>query len=252
MERVAVIMAGGRGERLWPKSRKDCPKQFLAIGKDNKSLIVQTVERMQKLTCLKNIFIVTGRDYYDLTRSQLPELPEDNIICEPMGKNTTACIGYACQIIKKRIGDAIMMVVPSDHLIRRIKSFTSDLRKCCTLAERHNTIVTVGITPTKPETGFGYIKVHKEKPIEKRYQHTEENRAPGAWLSRRARRFGTKRYKSINTTVRKQTPTMPFRRTIIPVTTARKGICSTAASWMEFPKTSTTSERTMAITKTTV
>ena len=166
MERVAVIMAGGRGERLWPKSRKDCPKQFLAIGKDNKSLIVQTVERMQKLTCLKNIYIVTGRDYYDLTRSQLPELPEDNIICEPMGKNTTACIGYACQIIKKRIGDAIMMVVPSDHLIKRIKSFTSDLRKCCTLAERHNTIVTVGITPTKPETGFGYIKVHKDKPIE--------------------------------------------------------------------------------------
>ena len=123
MERVAVIMAGGRGERLWPKSRKDQPKQFLFLGGEDKSLIVQTVERMKALTGIKNVFIVTSRDYFEITRKQLPDLPVENIICEPMGKNTTACIGYACQVIKKRMGDAIMMVVPSDHVIKDVKSF---------------------------------------------------------------------------------------------------------------------------------
>ncbi len=93
MKRVAVIMAGGRGERLWPKSRKGHPKQFLSLGGDNKSLIVQTVERMNAITDIENIYIVTGRDYFDITHKQLPELPVENIICEPMGKNTTACIG---------------------------------------------------------------------------------------------------------------------------------------------------------------
>ena len=166
MERVAVIMAGGRGERLWPKSRKKHPKQFLSLGGGDESLIYQTVERMRKITDISKIFIVTGKDYYDITHEQLPELPVENIICEPMGKNTTACIGYACQIIKKRMGDAIMMVVPSDHVIKDEEAFASDLKKCCSLAESEKVIVTVGITPTKPETGFGYIKLHKDKPIE--------------------------------------------------------------------------------------
>lgn len=166
MERVAVIMAGGRGERLWPKSRKNQPKQFLSLGGGNKTLIAQTVERMQHLTDINNIYVVTGKDYFDITHEQLPELPVENIICEPMGKNTTACIGYAAQIIKKRMGDAIMMVVPSDHVIQDVKAFASDLDKCCKIADELKTIVTVGITPTKPETGFGYIKLHKEKPIE--------------------------------------------------------------------------------------
>lgn len=166
MERVAVIMAGGRGERLWPKSRKNQPKQFLSLGGENVSLIAQTVERMERITGIENVYIVTGRDYFDITHKQLPRLPVENIICEPMGKNTTACIGYACQIIKKRKGDAIMMVVPSDHVIKNVDAFCSDLNKCCELAEKENAIVTVGITPTKPETGFGYIKLHKNKPIE--------------------------------------------------------------------------------------
>lgn len=166
MEKVAVIMAGGRGERLWPKSRKKHPKQFLSLGGGDESLIYQTVERMRKITDIDKIFIVTGKDYKDITHEQLPELPEENIICEPMGKNTTACIGYACQVIKKRMGDAIMMVVPSDHVIKDEAAFASDLKKCCALAESEKVIVTVGITPTKPETGFGYIKVHKDKPIE--------------------------------------------------------------------------------------
>ena len=165
MERVAVIMAGGKGERLWPKSRKSCPKQFLSLCGEKETLIVSTVERMKALTSIENIYIVTGKDYRDITLAQLPELPPENVICEPMGKNTTACIGYASQIIKKKYGDAIMMVVPSDHFIKDVKAFASDLEKCCEIAEQNRTIVTIGITPTRPETGFGYIKVNKKMPI---------------------------------------------------------------------------------------
>lgn len=166
MKKVAVIMAGGRGERLWPKSRKAMPKQFLSLCGEKDTLIASTVNRMKRLTDAENIYVVTGSDYFDITREQLPELPAENIICEPMGKNTTACIGYSAQIIKKKYKDAIMMVVPSDHVIKDVDAFSSDLEKCCEIAERNNTIVTVGITPTRPETGFGYIKLHKNKPID--------------------------------------------------------------------------------------
>lgn len=166
MERVAVIMAGGKGERLWPMSRRGCPKQFLSLCGERDTLIESTVNRMKALTDIDKIYIVTGRDYKDITESQIPEIPEENILCEPMGKNTTACIGYACQIVKKKYGDAIMMVVPSDHFIKDIEAFAADMEKCCDIAESLNTIVTLGIKPTRPETGFGYIKVNKNAPVE--------------------------------------------------------------------------------------
>ncbi|MBE6610221.1 MAG: mannose-1-phosphate guanylyltransferase [Ruminococcaceae bacterium] len=166
MERVAVIMAGGRGERLWPKSRKGFPKQFLSMCGEQRSLIASTVERMKDLTDIRKIFVVTGEEYCDITRDQLPELPAENIICEPMGKNTTACIGLAAQIVKKRFGDAIMIAAPSDHVIKDVAAFSADLGKCCEIAEKRGTVVTVGITPTRPETGFGYIKLCKDRPVE--------------------------------------------------------------------------------------
>ena len=173
MKKVAVIMAGGKGERLWPKSRLVKPKQFLTVGGGTESMITLTVKRMQQLTDIENIFIVTGRDYFDLTREQLPALPVQNILCEPESKNTTACIGYAVEVIKKkyaedmkRDGDVIVMVVPSDHIINNSEAFASDMEKCCKVAEENKTIVTVGISPSHPETGFGYIKVDKKRPIE--------------------------------------------------------------------------------------
>lgn len=173
MKRVAVIMAGGKGERLWPKSRAERPKQFLTLGGETESMIRLTVKRMLKLTAIENIFVVTGKQYFDLTKEQLPSLPEQNILCEPEGKNTTACIGYAAEVVKKRYdedmkrdGDIVMMVVPSDHIIKDTEAFASDLEKCCRIAEENKTIVTVGIRPTRPETGFGYIKVDKKRPIE--------------------------------------------------------------------------------------
>lgn len=166
-------MAGGKGERLWPKSRTQRPKQFLALGGESESMIRLTVKRMLKLTEIDNIFIVTGTQYYDITHEQLPSLPTKNILCEPEGKNTTACIGFACEVVKKRYAkdieadeDIVMMVVPSDHIISNDEAFVSDMEKCCAIAEENNTIVTVGITPKRPETGFGYIKVDKKRPIE--------------------------------------------------------------------------------------
>ncbi len=166
MVKVALIMAGGRGERLWPKSRRACPKQYLSLDGEGETLIQSTVKRMTELTDIRNVFVVTGKEYFDLTSKQLSQLPKENIICEPMGKNTAPCIGYALQVIKKRYGNATVMVVPSDHYIKDTTAFASDLDKCCHLAELCNTVVTVGITPTKPETGFGYIKLNKRKPID--------------------------------------------------------------------------------------
>ena len=166
-------MAGGKGERLWPKSRISKPKQFLALGGGEESMIVLTVRRMLRLTEIENIFIVTGEAYYDIVREQLPELPAENILCEPEPKNTTACIGFAAEVVRKRLaddmkqdGDVMMMVVPSDHMINDTDAFAADLEKCCRIAEENKTIVTVGISPTRPETGFGYIKVDKKRPVE--------------------------------------------------------------------------------------
>lgn len=173
MKKVAVIMAGGKGERLWPKSRISKPKQFLALGGGTETMISMTVKRMQRLTEIENIFIVTGEAYYDIVREQLPDLPAQNILCEPEPKNTTACIGFASAVVKKRYaeyikqdGDVIMMVVPSDHMISDTDAYVSDMEKCCRIAEEDSTIVTVGISPTHPETGFGYIKVDKKRPVE--------------------------------------------------------------------------------------
>ena len=177
MKKVAVIMAGGKGERLWPKSRISKPKQFLTLGGGEESMIVLTVKRMLKLTDIENIFIVTGEAYYDIVREQIPDLPAENILCEPEPKNTTACIGFAAEVVKKRFsedmkrdGDVMMMVVPSDHMISDTVAFASDMEKCCEIAAANKTIVTVGISPTRPETGFGYIKVDKKRPIEG-YEH---------------------------------------------------------------------------------
>ena len=173
MKKVAVIMAGGKGERLWPKSRVDKPKQFLALGGGTESMIALTVKRMLELTEIENVFIVTGEAYYDIVHEQIPDLPVQNILCEPEPNNTPACIGFASAVVRKRYaedikqdGDVMVMMVPSDHMINDTAAFASDLKKCCDIAEANKTIVTVGISPTRPETGFGYIKVDKKRPIE--------------------------------------------------------------------------------------
>ena len=191
MKTTALIMAGGRGERFWPRSRKNLPKQFLSLTGDGRTMIQLTVERILPLVDMEDIFIATNKDYKELVKKQLPELPEENILCEPVGRNTAPCIGLGAMHIAKKYEDALMMVLPSDHLIKYNKMFVSTLKEACQIAEENSNLVTIGITPDYAETGYGYIKFNPniskgqafavdrfvEKPtreVAKEYLETEE------------------------------------------------------------------------------
>jgi len=158
MNITALIMAGGRGERFWPKSRKNYPKQFLSLTGDGKSMIQLTVERISSIVKLTDIYIATNKDYKALVLEQLPGLPEANVLCEPVGRNTAPCIGLGAMYIAKKYHDALMLVLPSDHLIKFNKMFLKTLKDASEVAEKDNNLVTIGITPDYPETGYGYIK----------------------------------------------------------------------------------------------
>ncbi|MCR4924189.1 MAG: NTP transferase domain-containing protein [Lachnospiraceae bacterium] len=163
MKKTALIMAGGRGERFWPRSRKKLPKQFLSLTDDGKTMLQLTVERLLPIVDLEDIFIATNKDYYPLVMEQLPKLPPRNIICEPMGRNTAPCIALGAAHISKKYEEALMLVLPSDHLIKLTDIFQETLRDACLVAEQDDNIVTVGIKPQYPETGYGYIKFLKDK-----------------------------------------------------------------------------------------
>jgi len=165
MQKTALIMAGGRGERFWPRSRQNMPKQFLSLTDDGKTMIQLTVERILPLVAMEDIFIVTNRSYKDLVREQLPDLPEENILCEPVGKNTAPCIGLGAVHMAKRYRDSVMMVLPSDHLIKYTSLFLNTLSDACDVAEQGENLVTLGIAPDSPETGYGYIKFQPEQTL---------------------------------------------------------------------------------------
>lgn len=158
MKKTALIMAGGRGERFWPKSRKTLPKQFLSLTDDGKTMIQLTVERILPIVDIKDIYIATNQDYKQLVSQQLPELPEENILCEPVGRNTAPCIGLGAMHIASKYEDSLMIVLPSDHLIKYSTMFLSSLNSACDIAQKRENLVTIGITPDYPETGYGYIK----------------------------------------------------------------------------------------------
>lgn len=161
MKKTALIMAGGRGERFWPKSRKNLPKQFLSLTNDGKTMIQLTVERILPLVDIKDIYIATNEAYKKLVQEQLPALPAENILCEPVGRNTAPCIGLGAAHIHHKYEDAVMIVLPSDHLIKNNAMFAQTLEEACTIAEEGHNLVTLGITPNYPETGYGYIKANQ-------------------------------------------------------------------------------------------
>jgi mannose-1-phosphate guanylyltransferase len=163
MRLVALIMAGGRGERFWPKSRKKLPKQFLSLTDDGKTMIQLTVERILPLIKMEDIFISTNKDYRALVHEQLSQIPDENIICEPYGRNTAPCIGLGAVHISKKYDDAIMFVLASDHLIKYNSMFLSTLKDAALIAEVNTNLVTIGITPDYPETGYGYIKFNPDQ-----------------------------------------------------------------------------------------
>lgn len=169
MKKTALIMAGGKGERFWPKSRQSLPKQFLSLTNDGKTMIQLTVERILPLVNLEDIYIATNANYKHLVLEQLPGLPEENILCEPVGRNTAPCIGLGAVHIQRKYEDAIMIVLPSDHLIKYNDIFTETLNNACDVAETGSNLVTIGITPNYPETGYGYIKADKNRPLKKTF-----------------------------------------------------------------------------------
>ena len=166
--RYCVIMAGGVGARFWPLSRTDRPKQFLDIMGMGKTLLQQTFDRFLNVFDKENILVVTNEIYGDLVKEQLPELGEENILLEPVRRNTAPCIAYAAYKIKQRNPEASMIVAPSDHLIVKEDKFLQVVQQGLDFIEGQEALLTLGITPSRPETGYGYIQMDKDsKPKSK-------------------------------------------------------------------------------------
>ncbi len=153
----AVIMAGGVGSRFWPSSRERTPKQLLKIL-DSGTMIQSTVNRTQPLVPAANIFVVTNIVQYDAIVRQLPFIPKENILIEPVGRNTAPCIGLAALWVEKIDPEGIMIVLPADHLIQREKEFIRIVNLAVSVAGESNGLLTIGIKPSHPETGYGYIQ----------------------------------------------------------------------------------------------
>ena len=168
---IAVIMAGGRGERFWPKSQCSLPKQLLPIA-GARTMLQETVDRVRPLVTEKNIYIATGESLLKKVKSQLPSLPEKNIISEPVGRNTAACIGLAAIKVKREHPRSTMVVLAADHLIREGEQFLEIIKIGAETAGKTGNLVTLGIKPTRPETGYGYIKIRSQNS-EFRSQNSE-------------------------------------------------------------------------------
>jgi mannose-1-phosphate guanylyltransferase len=153
-----AIMAGGIGSRFWPLSRVNHPKQFLDILGTGKTLIQQTFERFEKLVPIENIYVVTANEYIDITGHQLPQLPKENIIGEPYRKNTAPCIAYISFKLQQLNPEASLIVAPADHLILQEDKFLETCEDALQFVNHFNALVTIGVTPTYPNTGYGYIQ----------------------------------------------------------------------------------------------
>lgn len=158
-----LIMAGGVGSRFWPKSRNRFPKQFIDILGTGKSLLQLTHQRFLNVSQNENIFILTNEIYADLVKEQLPEIPEANILLEPSRNNTAPCIAYATYKILQQNPNANIVVAPSDHLILKEAVFDEKVRQALSFAANNDALLTLGISPTRPDTGYGYIEYHTEK-----------------------------------------------------------------------------------------
>lgn len=158
-----VIMAGGIGSRFWPMSRTDHPKQFLDILGTGRTLLQQTYDRSLAVCPKENILVVTNASYRDLVLRQLPDLTDEQVLLEPARRNTAPCIAYAAFHIHAKNPEACMVVAPSDHLILKEEAYTKLVNKALKVAAAEDALITLGIKPTRPDTGYGYIQF-KEEP----------------------------------------------------------------------------------------
>ena len=164
MDTHVVIMAGGIGSRFWPMSTPDLPKQFVDILGVGKTLIQMTVDRFLPVCLMTRFWVVTGERYVGLVKEQLPQIPEDHIIAEPEARSTAPCIAYACWKIRKKYPDANIVFTPADALVLDQKEFVRVINSALDFTSKGHRIVTVGIKPSRPETGYGYIA--EGEPIE--------------------------------------------------------------------------------------
>ena len=165
-ETYCVIMAGGVGSRFWPLSQEETPKQFIDILGTGRTLIQQTYDRFEPICPKENFFIVTSSSYRQIVLEQLPEIDPKNILCEPSRRNTAPCIAYASERIRLNNPNAKIIVSPADHLILKEDDFREVIIKGLDFVSKSDTLLTLGIKPAHPETGYGYIQV-EEKPTNK-------------------------------------------------------------------------------------
>ena len=159
-----VIMAGGVGSRFWPMSTPERPKQFIDVLGVGKTLLQLTVERFGTLVAPENIWVVTNAKYADIVAEQLPDTPRTNILCEPCRRNTAPCIAYVSWRIKKKDPKANIVVTPSDHIVMNVQEFQRVIEECMKFTSDTDAIVTLGMKPSRPETGYGYIQANLSQP----------------------------------------------------------------------------------------
>lgn len=165
-----VIMAGGAGTRFWPMSRRDHPKQFIDILGVGESLLQSTWKRVRLFCSAENILVVTGKQFAGLVQEQLPELPTGNILLEPLRRDTAPCIAYACARISRKNPEALIAVLPSDHLILQNEKFAAIMEMAFEEARNNTALLTLGIRPTRPDTGYGYIQYdHNQIPTARQF-----------------------------------------------------------------------------------
>ena len=155
-----VIMAGGVGSRFWPMSTAECPKQFIDVLGVGKTLLQLTVERFGSLTKPENVWVVTNQKYADTVAEQLPDMPRNHILCEPCRRNTAPCIAYVSWRIKAMDPKANIVVTPSDHVVMNVQEFQRVIKDCMKFTTDTDAIVTLGMKPNRPETGYGYIQAN--------------------------------------------------------------------------------------------
>ncbi len=155
-----VIMAGGVGSRFWPMSTTEKPKQFIDVLGTGKSLLQLTVDRFKTIVDAQNVWVVTNQHYAAIVQEQLPDMPKDHILCEPCRRNTAPCIAYVSWRIKSKDAKANIVVSPSDHVVMDVQEFRRVVESCLKFTSESDAIVTLGMKPTRPETGYGYIEAN--------------------------------------------------------------------------------------------
>ncbi|NIK74129.1 mannose-1-phosphate guanylyltransferase [Thermonema lapsum] len=165
-----IIMAGGVGSRFWPFSREHSPKQFHDILGRGKSMIQETVERFEGICSPENIYVVTHKKYVDKVKEHLPFLSHEQILAEPSRRNTAPCIAYACYKIAQKNPDAVTVVTPADHVIQNVERFQKAIRTAVKHAHKKDVLVTLGIKPNRPDTGYGYIQYQQPSGLFQKFK----------------------------------------------------------------------------------